>query len=382
MLKKSDWDLVGGQSKRIHDQGNQTRAEGAKVEQQKALKIAENMAHQASLPDKVDTSRSPELAKGPIRNAPDTAPVVQKDRAEVAHKSGQQAETQFQKASDAAKELQHLSTKLPVGGEGADASRASRGAVATKGQVNEAHVQQKPISVPTASAIPAQSQGAKLVTSFVRAEKGRPTEKQPAAPERSPDKTKSTDGREIVQHTDARNVTQAGLAAGGDQAVRGSTAKHTDPDVKKIDGEEEPPAKSGVVSAHSAGAGASKGLRNLESGVSADAGGSDGETSDPSGEITTVVRDVPLLPETDPNLVVFNEYDEDRPGIEVIKSKAQVLERYVVKGLEARLAEIAEFDQKLTDGLRPLVERVKTEDPELRELLVTARFITNVYGMT
>lgn len=367
MLKKSDWDLVGGQSKRIHDQGNRDRADGAKVEQQKALKIAEKMAHQASLPEKVDTTRSPELSKGTtvVRQSPETAPVVQKDRAEVAHKSGQQAETQFRKASDAARELKHLGTKLPVGGEGADATKASRGAVGNKGHVSEAHVQQKPISLPTVGTLPPQSQGAKLVKSFVRAEKGKTAERQPATPERSPEKATSTD---------VRNV---------NQAVRGSTVtKHTDSDLKKIDSEDEPPAKSGVVSAHSAGAGASKGLRNLESGVSADAGGSDGETSDSSSEITTVVRDVPPLPETDPTLVVFNEFDEDRPGIEVIKSKAQVLERYVVKGLEARLAEIAEFDQKLTDGLKPLVDRVMTDDPGLRELLVTARFITNVYGMT
>ena len=355
MLKKGDWELVGGESKRIHEQGVAIRDRDAKVEQHKAQKLASKIIHQAKQASEADSSH----AKGsvpvesPVTSAHQIPQTAQKDRVEAVHTySEQAASSQFHKATNAAKQLQQLSSKVPVGGSSSDAAKTARGAVAPKTEVSQAHVQQKPLVIPSAGGKPQTTQGTKLVQSFVRAEKTLP-------------KTDNKTGHEPPITN--RVVTDGALAAAGTQSAKGNGAvKHADVDRTSFDSEKEPEPNSSISSNGAPGSHASRGLKNLESGVSADAGG-EGEAE---------------LPTTDPTFLVFSEFDEARPGVEVVKSKAQILERYVTQGLNDRLAKISEFDQKLTDGLRPLVERVMTDDPELKKLLVTSRFMKNVYGMT
>lgn len=95
------------------------------------------------------------------------------------------------------------------------------------------------------------------------------------------------------------------------------------------------------------------------------------------------------LPETDPTFKVYSEFDESNPGVEMVKSKAQVFSRLVEK--KTKLAEIAkldeELDEKLIDTMRqsfeqaPLSKRIIGElSEEYKEELNLARFLGSVYG--
>ena len=115
-------------------------------------------------------------------------------------------------------------------------------------------------------------------------------------------------------------------------------------------------------------------------------GTSEGDTQDlvpmdavvAEGSVGAAAGAPEAMPETDPHFQVFSEFDEANPGVEFVKSKAQLLNRLVVK--TQRLKEIADFNFELTNGIVALSKRIG-EGEMGQELAKAMNRRDSVYGM-
>jgi len=114
-------------------------------------------------------------------------------------------------------------------------------------------------------------------------------------------------------------------------------------------------------------------------------GGSDtGNMEAENGPAVAAVEDVEregALPESDPSLHIYSEFDSENPGIEAVKSKAQLFSRFVEK--KKRLNEIAKLDSELDGKIddlfknKPFTERIVGD---LKDEIKLASMLGSVYG--
>ena len=124
---------------------------------------------------------------------------------------------------------------------------------------------------------------------------------------------------------------------------------------------------------YAAKSGAGRDLNALMGGLG---GGQDHDAHERAHEITSLTKIAPSekLPETDPSFHVYNEVDSDNPGVELVKSKAQLFNKVV----KERLIEIAQFAEEVDEFIeKGLTERVIGP---LRHEIKVAEFLRSVYG--
>ncbi|MBT3181343.1 MAG: hypothetical protein HN337_02405 [Deltaproteobacteria bacterium] len=87
------------------------------------------------------------------------------------------------------------------------------------------------------------------------------------------------------------------------------------------------------------------------------------------------------LPEEDPNFHVYSEFDTDNPGIEIVKSKAQLFNRHIAKS--SRLEEIAKLNNDLDTQIEDLFENKGFKDRivgDLKNEIKLADMLGSPYG--
>lgn len=365
-------------SDQIRDQGQHARQVSKVVEQQVRAAAAE-----------LKPTDSPKKADAPlVRPGSDVPQTLQRSRPEMQDGAARQRDLASQKFLEArknAQNLQNLQTKAPVTRAGDPA--ATRQAIIQKGEANQANLIRQNIPQPQA---PVARAAAKVAEDAVRREgparqatrrpSAKPTDSRPLpkAAKKARDGQKSSiadqpraDGELAapkvavpVVHADGR----AEARRPADESAEGDKA-----DGKKKGGEAR---QSGGVYARPSNPG---GELNALLG-----GGSGGTTQDQASSDGKAHHvDTPAartaLSESDPGLHIYNEFDEENPGVEVVKQKAQ---DYAMR-VEKRLQEIAELDEKLGNEIRGMFTRTPLSQRiigDLKEELGAADFHRSVYG--
>ena len=114
-------------------------------------------------------------------------------------------------------------------------------------------------------------------------------------------------------------------------------------------------------------------------GTSGDNGGSESGTTD-IAKVDGKEGDS-RLPEVDPNFHVYSEFDTENPGVEVVKSKAQLFNRHIAKS--GRLEEIAKLNEDLGTKIEDLFENKGFKDRivgDLKNEIKLADMLGSPYG--
>jgi hypothetical protein len=372
------WQKVGKKdySATIHEQGK-VAAQTAKVEEKAsraahaATKAGEVVGKQ--LKQAVQTGKEPPQVQQKIQIDAQTANVVKAKAAE-----------NFLEAQADARMLSQLSTKAPQINRGADF--ATQQAVVQKSLAPQVDQQSKGAKQPSA-----EFAAGRAVQDKLGAKKGegsarhaKSAEHRAKAGEGSAEQVdpfKKTQSAEQLakQPAAAPGAAVAGQIKGEHRVDAGESQAPREGDKGTEGTEQSRDASSFTVGPH-ASKGTSKELGSLLGGSAGDGQGAQGEGGSNAAIEGNVKRAAAApLPEKDPNLHIYSEFDEANPGIDILKSKAQLYANHV----EKRLKDIAKLDGELGEKIRniietaPLSERVKGE---LAGMLKSSDFHRSVYG--
>jgi hypothetical protein len=187
------------------------------------------------------------------------------------------------------------------------------------------------------------------------------------------------------QTSQSENATNSAALAGvsGQKAVSDVDGKDKrDSDVEKEEGLEEHRGRD--ASAFSKGSKVGSTRRELGGLLGGFAGGSDSDNLENEGKSAVsagAVADANKkeLPENDPSFHVYSEFDETKPGIEQVISKARIFDRMVAQRLDA----IAQFDCELEGRIKDMFKTAPLSERIIGDLageLSTADFLKSIYG--
>lgn len=357
--------------------------------------------------EKAHAARTGEAAKAHVNSKPAAShktPDVPKTgnseaEAQKANDAQLRSSKQFIDARDSAKSLNQLQSKAPLARSGE--VNITRDAVLQKGRSDQPDAGK---NAAQQSAFTLTQVAAKRDLQTKRAEDAAPrqpvdqskTQKKDAKEHVAGKKAAEDAGKDVVKQK-ADPAAEAALASKASERMAAvvpntdvrAAEKPSDRDAadRKLDPKKKGSTTdaAGNVYARSSNAGGE--LNALLGGFSGEGGeaGEGGATSETGAVETQAAEDVAKdgLPELDPHFHVYSEFDEANPGVEQLKSKAQVYSRHV----EKRLVKIAEVDQEVGGRLRDIFETAKLSDrivgelkDELKEELGTARFLKGLYG--
>lgn len=332
---------------------------------------------QASQAAKKPVTQGKEIAQTHQRIRPET----QDQASRMAHAS--KAAEQHVKVRDDARNLQTLQTKstTPKGTE-----TATRTAVATKADPQQTNVKTQDANQPQQPQV--ANQAAQAQTQVAK----KPVEKGPELPKaKQPQKGKAKDGKKAAEGTktqapDAEGAARTGIIAhqagiAGAQGMQGELEMGRtgldDVDEEDVAEEEKDHNASTFAKGSSRIRRKKKGLDQLLSG-SPDESGSDEADAIASVDVSAA-KNPDELPDADPALHVFNEFDTTALDTKYIAEKGQLYIRLV----EKRIMEIAKLDREIEGKIKDIFETTplsKRVVGELKEDLKTADFVTSVYG--
>lgn len=357
----------------------------------KAAQLAEKAAKATHQPQKPQASHA---AKKPVAPGKDVAQTHQRIRPEtqdqasrMAHAS--EAAKKHVEVRDDARNLQTLQTKAttPKGTE-----TATRTAVTTKPDPQQANVKTQDANAAQQPEV--ANQAAQAQTQVAK----KPVESKPELPKaKQPQKGKgkAKDGKKTAanaktQAQDAEGAArtviianQAGIA--GAQGIAGELeAGRTgldDVDIDEEDGAEE--EKDHNVSSFAKGSSKARrkknGLDQLLSGSSGESDAGEAEAEALAQADVSAAMNTEELPEADPTIQVFNEYDTTVKDPKYIAEKGGLY----IKLVEKRIKEIAKLDREIEGEIKNIFETTplsKRVVGDLKEDLRTADFVTSVYG--
>ncbi|MFH0799177.1 MAG: hypothetical protein V2A66_03230 [Pseudomonadota bacterium] len=337
-------------------------------------------AHASQLTEKSAGAQAASVADHKVtqKSGSDVRETATKPRVETQTEAARQegaASEQFLKARQDSKTLSQLENRLPVARSGDDA--ATQAAVTQKGETANTNPgkqapQQAAMLVPQAACEAATAKQQAAVKSAAT--------KKSSGTSLDDDGAKKPAAEEKRQVGEARPQTAEGakpVTTKGEVASAPEKSGSADADVKKSSEKKKggESKDAGGVYARPTNSGGE--LNALLGGFAGGGGGEGGESG--KGTAAAAVADVKStsskaeLPETDPHFHVYSEFDETKPGIETVKSKAQLFNKFV----EKRLTEIANFDRELDGKIRSLSDRIVGD---LKDELKTADFHRSVYG--
>jgi hypothetical protein len=345
-------------------------------------------AHLNESKQRVEGQKPEQRQPAAERSRPELQDKATRSNAEVANR-------EFLKNREDAGNLKKLQSRATV--EKSDANPATNKAVVTKGTADRPDLSRQDSRLPVAELV--SSAKGHVETNEAKTKAALHIART-ATKAQDKKGTRETDKGPDAKRTDApkNNVEDARLVAkaapldpglGAAQNVERKADKRPEKfDDKKDAKRDESPGKSSAL-ARSEGKEASRDLNSLLGGFSGGDGGANPDGSAPAGIEAGPDAAKGALPEEDPSFKVYSEFDSERPGVEYVKSKAQVFSRMVEK--RERLAEIAKLDEKLDDKLidvfknsfetTPLSKRIIGElKEEFKEELNLTRFLGSVYG--
>jgi hypothetical protein len=363
------------------------RGDAARKAAQLAEKANSSSMKATGQPQKPQANQA---AKKPVMQGKDVAQTHQKVRPEthdqasrMAHAS--KAAEQHVKVRDDARNLQTLQTKstTPKGTE-----TATRTAVATKAGPEQANVKTQDANQPQQPQV--ANQAAQAQTQVAK----KPVEKGPELPKaKQPQKGKAKDGKKAAEGTktqaqDAEGAARTGIIAhqagiAGAQGMQGEleTGRTGLDDVDEDEGAEE--EKDHNASTFAKGSSSirrkKKGLDQLLSGSPGESGSDEADADAIASVDVSAAMNPDELPDADPALHVFNEFDTTAKDTKYITEKGQLYIRLV----EKRIMEIAKLDREIEGRIKDIFETTplsKRVVGELKEDLKTADFVTSVYG--
>jgi len=377
----------GWQKKAGHESIRDSGDAASKAAEQ-AEKAKLNFAQAAQKGGMAKTVSTPKAPVAPGKDVPQTQQRIRPETQDQAarSKAADTAAREHVQARDKAKGLQALQTKAssPERPE-----TATRTAVTAKVDPQQLQVKTQDGKQPEQQALADQSAKAPLTAAKKPAEakpeaskakakakhKGKAKDAQKAAAKAKPDAQDALKAARTGQFAEGAAVASTQIIKGGSDDIEIDDVEFEDEGIEEKDRDSSTFAK---------GAGRKRSTENqLASVLSGSAGGTSGEEAQAEADgpaqvdVSAAKRDAEL-PETDPEFKVYSEFDTSAPGVEHIKSKAQVFEKLVVQ----RIKQIAKLDREIGDRIKdifgtPLSERI---EGELKDDLNTADFLTSVYG--
>lgn len=328
-------------------------------------KIREKGAEQSA---KAETVRE-SVPKNRVESGRDMPQAFEKARPEVQDKAARHNKAQnseFIKNKQDAAGLRKLETKADVASK-MSANPATSKAITQKAEVNRPNVGQQEVRPPVDGLTKNASNIAERQVARDKAARHLPKDRAPQgqdAKKDAPHAKALPDTPNPAQTAAAANAPAPAPVQQEQRAERRDSSERKSESGEKSDKK----TKSGNASrgvSHTDGQGTSRNLNAMLGGFGNGAGGemenSAGAEIAPASDSADAPR-AGALPETDPSFKAFNEYDSERPGVEMLKAKAQLFQRQVVK--QQRIEEIAKLDgelgQKIEDLFRnkPFSERL------------------------
>lgn len=381
------WQKQTSIANNIRDRGNQDRKATVNAEKTQASKAMQALhsgksASEAGKTAATEQVRQPQPAQA-AKEAPSKARV--ETQAEAARQTPD-AGKQFIENRDAAKQLNQLSSsKAPVTNSGDRAATAT--AVTQKGKTVESNLMQQPTPQTTANARKTAENAerraaADNVSKFIaQAHKGKDeAEGKKAAdglPQADPKQLPGKEGATAAQVAAGTGIQQNVFEKPASRE-RGEGADGEKKSAKKAEGGKN--AKGGVYAREGNAGGQLNAL--LSGGTGGGSSESDAQDLVPTNAVVAEGSvgnaDAPeAMPETDPHFHVYSEFDEANPGVEAVKSKAQLFGRLV----EKRLVEIAKINDEVAQGIVALSQRIEGDAETAKALAKAIGRRDSVYGM-
>lgn len=350
------------------DHTRQEQREDVREQRTTAQQMINNL-----VPNRGNSARTSEATTPQQNTQPPTQPTAQptanRDQATAPRQEVQQEGTRtqaqqqaFQEAGAASRNLNQLSTSRTQPQSGT--RPATQEAVISKNQAADAHIQQ---NSQASTFTPSQAMnrvphaqtkaGAEAATRFIDPNNNAKVTRDQAA-ENRPQQTVQP-GTQTATPQAVRDVAQSGNLQFESGSLR-ETGEDTDSSegVSRRQGRGQT-SQSGRAAV--TGRTSSPERDRLESLISGNGGGQDGGFDDAhQTDATPPVISGPI-PEFDASTRVFNEFDSERPGHEVVLARRNVFTQFVLK---ERLREIATFNESLDQQFKaifgtPFSERVE-----------------------
>jgi len=372
-----------------------TGAENIRDRGEAARKAAE-LAEKANLASAKAAQQpaKPQATQKPVAPGKDVAQTHQRVRPETQDQASRMAHAteaakQHVEARDHARNLQTLQTKAatPKGTE-----TSTRTAVTTKTEPQKGNLKAQDPKVAEQPKVANQTAAQAAQAGQQVAKK--PVEKGPElSKSKQTEKGKAKDGKKAEANAkapDSEGAARTGIIAhnagiAGAQGMTGELeAARTgldDADVDEDEGaEEERDSNTSVFSkGPSKARSAAKDLGGVLGGFSGDTGSGEAETEALASADVSAAMNTEELPDADPALKVFNEYDTTAKDAKYIAEKGQLYVRLV----EKRIKEIAKLDREIAGEIKNIFETTplsKRVVGELKEDLKAADFVSSVYG--
>lgn len=380
------------QGKSVSQKMAETRSVSSQKEIGQASKIMERArAAMTKRPERPQTNvqarEKVHVESGASR--PQTFEKARPETQDRAAQLGNKANSEFVKNKQDATNLKNLQSKASVSSK-MTSEPATPKAVVQKGTANQPNLGRQQVEQPAARLAKSANDIARMNDARARAasqlsKTARQTQKggPKNAGQNTPKPAAETKvAKNAAEQADAGAKIAAPHAAGAQAA---KTADRPNATEKKETGERRSEKREGASAsskgvAHAGGSNASRDLNAMLGGFG---GGGDTGNMDAEGETgLTPVCDSErkdALPESDPSLHVYSEFDSEKPGVEMVKSKAQLFSRHV----EKRLSEIARLDSDLDGRIEnmfkntPLSERIVGD---LKDEIKLASLLGSVYG--
>ncbi len=307
------------------------------------------------------------------------------------------ASTEFLKNKADARNLKNLETKAPaVQAKGVDpAATATRNPVLDKGPSARSEFVRDPQNAPNQAAM--HGEGTARPSISEKGSKHPVKTKGEAAKDTSDKGDKSAgkmnlaaDPKDISKIADPARA-EGAAALGTSEAARSSRSGDSDKKTGRK-GEEKPSERKSASSkgagsiAYSGGSSAARDLNAMLGGFGSGSGEESGHNDEtvaaPAGIAASAEAvESGSIPESDPSFMVYSEFDTSRPGVEMVKSKAQLYGRLIEK--KTRLTEIAKLDSELTEKISDLFKAKGLKDRligDLKDEIKLADMLGSPYG--
>jgi hypothetical protein len=390
------------QAKRVSEKMAESREKATAREISNTSKVMDKIKTMASLKSEGAKKSVEARLKSGVGTTQNRSQPFERARPEPQDRAARQAETiqtqEFTRNKQDAQNLKKLQSREAF--TKSENTAATPKAVVQKPSADRSDMARQSVRQPvenlaegaryTAERNAAKAKAARQLAETSKGVKGREGDKKPP-------QTKTTDPNRQNAEKDLKETAKI-PAALNVKAAEGIKKKERPSNLGKKEGAKKDEGKKSGSLTRSEGKEASRDLGSLLGGF----GGGDGSDAPlDAGEAVSAsaksgdgpgagaVKPEKTLPEKDPGFAVFNEFDEANPGIEEVKSKAQLFARMVEK--KVKLAQIARLDEKLGETLMdtmkksfeqaPLSSRIIGElKEEFKEELSLARFLGSSYG--
>jgi len=349
----------------------------------------------ARRPDASDAlPRRPEIDSGrPQHQGTERARPETHDRATA---ESSKASNEFLKNRADARNLKSLETKIPAAqAKGVDpAATATRNPVLDKGASARSEFMQNPQSAPNQAAMRGDGGARPSIREKVAEQPAIKKGEESKEPADKNDKSAANKANPAADAKDLSKVADPARAEGAAAASDAAKSSKGDDSDKKAGrkGDEKRSERKSASSkgtgsiAYAGGSNASRDLNAMLGGFGSGTGEESGHGDEPVAAPAAIVAspeaaEAGKIPESDPSFMVYSEFDTAKPGVEMVKSKAQLYGRLIEK--KSRLTEIAKLDSELTEKITDLFKAKGLKDRligDLKDEIKLADMLGSPYG--